>query len=283
MDCYLVQTKEETLTRLYALQREGENLLEDLKPGGRKTLPYLDLEIDIWSEVNNSVINDLFSNNTVLQQFLETSKINEITGSFRVPYIVKASSKAARRINNQLIALKEIIKEINQGKYMEQSRLLNTSSQNQTLESIINICRNFKHFANSIQRNPHGKANVESVTIRNEYDLQFYFGAILSMHFDDFLPEEPTTSNGGKYSLIDFILKREKIAVELKMDITRAKLESQITTDIRHYKKHKDVENGTIIFFVYDPNRKIPNPVAVENDNNTEDHGSVDVILIISQ
>ena len=47
--------------------------------------------------------------------------------------------------------------------------------------------------------------------------MQYLLNALLVLWFDDVRREEPTPSFGGKSSRIDFLLKKEKIGVEVKM------------------------------------------------------------------
>lgn len=90
---------------------------------------------------------------------------------------------------------------------------------------------------------------------------------MLSIHFDDVRPEEYSPSYAWWSSRIDFILKKEKIAVEVKM--TRESLKDkqiweQLIVDIARYEWHPDCE--TLVCFVYDSLWLVWNPVWLEND-----------------
>lgn len=283
METFLIKPKEETLKALYERHRQGVQLNEDLRPLSEAALISTEVNYKRWSNVNDTIIERLFSDTTVRQRFVEKSLKKMVTPVSLKKNLPNDISKLQRKISNELVALQIIIDEVNEDLFEQQSSVMSTYKQNGTLETIILICRNFNNFANSIKEDPHGKASIQAATIRNEYDMQFYFGAILSIHFNDYLPEESTASLGGKSSSIDFILKREKIAVELKIDITRDELIKQLNDDITKYKKHPDIINGTLICCVYDPEKKIKQPIPLEKDYDDIDHGSLRVKLIITQ
>ena len=68
-------------------------------------------------------------------------------------------------------------------------------------------------------------------------------------------------------SLVDFLLKEAKIAIEVKMSRCNLKdkeIGNQLIIDITKYKQHPDVK--FLYCFVYDPDRNIYNPTGLEND-----------------
>ena len=92
---------------------------------------------------------------------------------------------------------------------------------------------------------------------------------MLRIFFDDIRPEEWTPSYAGGSSRMDFLLKPEKIVVEVKK--TRPKLGAkevgeQLATDILRYRSHPACR--TLICFVYDPEERIANPRGLEQDLN---------------
>ncbi|MCZ6127750.1 malate dehydrogenase, partial [Escherichia coli] len=58
-----------------------------------------------------------------------------------------------------------------------------------------------------------GRATIE---INDEYDVQDLVHALLTLHFDDIRPEEGSPSFAGSSSRQDFLLKKEKIVIEVK-------------------------------------------------------------------
>lgn len=80
---------------------------------------------------------------------------------------------------------------------------------------------------------------------------------------------------------VDFLLKQEKIVIEVKK--TRETLKDkeigeQLIIDIKRYSQNQYCE--TLICFVYDPDRAISNPNGLEKDlSGTHDELEVKVII----
>ncbi|HIE19106.1 TPA: hypothetical protein EYP75_05210 [Candidatus Bathyarchaeota archaeon] len=73
---------------------------------------------------------------------------------------------------------------------------------------------------------------------------------------------------------MDFFLKNEQIAIEIKMarqNRDPEKIRNELIIDKEHYRKRKDVK--TLYCMVYDPKELIANPRGFENDlsENRED------------
>ena len=110
-----------------------------------------------------------------------------------------------------------------------------------------------------------------TLEINDEYDMQDLFHSLLFLFFDDIRPEEWTPSYAGGCSRMDFLLKNEKIAIELKKtrkSLDAKELGKQLIVDIEKYKQHPDCEE--LICFVYDPEFWIANPKGIENDLSQE-------------
>jgi hypothetical protein len=121
-----------------------------------------------------------------------------------------------------------------------------------------------------------------TLSVGDEYDVQDLMHALLRLHFDDIRPEEWTPSYAGSCSRIDFLLKDEKIVIEVKK--TRPTLKAkhvgeQLLVDIQRYKVHQDCK--TLVCFVYDPDGWISNPRGLENDLNREEDGFLVKVLIV--
>jgi hypothetical protein len=124
--------------------------------------------------------------------------------------------------------------------------------------------------------------NRATLTISDEYDVQYLFKGLLKLFFDDIRPEEWTPSYAGKSTRIDFLIKSEQIVVELKMTRaglkTTAQVGEELIIDIHHYRYHADCK--TLVAFVYDPGRYIDEPQSLENDlSRTIDGMPVKVIV----
>lgn len=118
--------------------------------------------------------------------------------------------------------------------------------------------------------------------MNDEYDVQDLLHALLRIHFEDIRPEEWTPSYAGAVSRVDFLLKDEKIIVEVKK--TRASLKAkdvgeQLIIDIERYRVHPDCKK--LLCFVYDPEGWIANPRGLENDlTRSADDFQVKVLIV---
>jgi len=106
--------------------------------------------------------------------------------------------------------------------------------------------------------------------------------SLLHIYFDDIRPEEWTPSYAGGCSRVDFLLKDEKIIIEVKK--TRQTLKAkdvgeELIVDSQRYRAHPDCKK--LLCFVYDPEGWISNPRGLENDlNKKEDDFEIKVIIV---
>lgn len=103
--------------------------------------------------------------------------------------------------------------------------------------------------------------------IRDEADLQIVVEAFLRTLFDDVRAEDYVPSHAGANSRVDFVLPEVGVVVETKMtreSLTARKLGEELLIDAGRYPSHPNCE--AIIAFVYDPARRVVNPLGVERD-----------------
>jgi|GEM_PF-518894 len=148
-----------------------------------------------------------------------------------------------------------------------------------SVSNVLTICKKLHLVANQLE-NRHN--NRPTLKIEDEYDVQDLLHSLLKIYFDDVRPEEWTPSYAGGSSKIDFLLKKEKIVIEVKK--TRQKLRDkeigdQLLVDIAKYKKHSDCES--LICFIYDPEGTIGNPKGLESDLNQSSDEQLNIITII--
>jgi REase_DpnII-MboI len=152
------------------------------------------------------------------------------------------------------------------------------TASEEALQKLELLLRRFHRIAHQLtQRHD----NQPTLIIQNEYDVQDLLHAQLLALFDDVRAEDPVPIQAGSSSRIDFLLKQEKIMIEVKM--TRAGLRdrdvsNQLIIDIERYRAHPD--GHTLVCFVYDPNQYLKNPQSLENDlSRKHDHLTVKVIV----
>jgi len=149
-------------------------------------------------------------------------------------------------------------------------------SDHNPLRILTNICERFHLVARQLRSRHDSRPSLD---VRDEYDVQDLFHSLLHLHFSDVRAEEYTPSYAGKASRMDFLLKQERIVVEIKktrQGLDAKELGSQLIEDIARYQAHPDC--NVLLCFVYDPEGRISNPRGIENDlRRTEGNLIVDV------
>lgn len=139
------------------------------------------------------------------------------------------------------------------------------AAHNTEYDAILNtIFENFHICARQLRRRHSNRPTLE---IRDEYDVQDLLNALLRLYFDDVRPEEWMPSYAGGSNRIDFLLKDEEIAIEVKMTRNGLKdkeVGEQLLIDIAKYQAHPNC--NTLYCFVYDPDGYIRNPKGLEKD-----------------
>jgi hypothetical protein len=159
-------------------------------------------------------------------------------------------------------SIKEALKEEGYGKDKEDDKPKNEPS----ISILYNILERFDRSARQLRRRYGNRSNFE---INDEYDTQDLLHIILKCYFDDVRPEDYTPSYAGSSSKVDFLLKNEKIVIEVKFATPKLKdkhIGEQLIIDINRYKGHPDCKY--LVCFVYDPDGNIRNPIGLENDLN---------------
>lgn len=126
------------------------------------------------------------------------------------------------------------------------------------------LIRRFHQVARQL-RSRHSSRNT--LEIEDEYDVQDLFHSLLRIYFDDVRAEEYTPSYAGSASRVDFLLKKEKIIIEIKktrQGLTTKEVGEQLIIDSLRYQAHPDC--NTLVCFVYDPEGRLANPRGIEND-----------------
>ena len=126
------------------------------------------------------------------------------------------------------------------------------------------IFNRFHLFARQLRRRHESRPTLD---IKDEYDVQDLLHAILRLHFEDVRPEEWTPEYAGGASRMDFLLKDNELAIEVKMtrgNLKDKELGNQLIIDIAKYQSHPDCKQ--LFCFVYDPDGNIRNPRGLEKD-----------------
>lgn len=148
---------------------------------------------------------------------------------------------------------------------MKAFREIQPQTNNIEYESTLGqIFDRFNRCAQQLKRRHEGRATL---SISDEYDVQDLLQALLKLHFDDVRAEEYTPSYAGGASRIDFLLKEEEIAIEVKKtrkNLRDDEIGEQLIIDIAKYKNHPNCKS--LYCFVYDPDGNIRNPKGLTSD-----------------
>lgn len=158
---------------------------------------------------------------------------------------------------------------------------LNSQGQDfiDSLDRIKSLCDRFYSVSRQL-RNRYGDRHT--LEVEDEYDVQDLFHALLKIYFDDIRNEEWVPSYAGSASRVDFLLKREKLVIEIKKTSNKLKdkeLGEQLILDVAKYKSHPDCK--TLICFIYDPEGRIGNPSGLINDISKQSSKELSVIVVI--
>ncbi len=132
------------------------------------------------------------------------------------------------------------------------------------METVEQLARGFHSVVRKLSQRYNDRPALE---IRDEYDVQDLFYALLTPFFEDIRPEEVAPSHAGGHGRIDFLIKAEQIVIEIKKTRPSLKvkaLRDQLIVDKEIYRTHPHCR--TFIAFVYDPDGHIDNPTGFEKD-----------------
>ena len=149
------------------------------------------------------------------------------------------------------------------------------------LDKLTKIFKRFHLVASQLLRR-RNKSGIprETLKITDEYDVQDLLHSLLLLEFEDIRKEEVTHSYAGKSSRTDFLLKKEKLFIEVKMtrDSLRDKqIGEQFILDKAQYKNHPDCEH--LVCFVYDPEHYIENSTGLIKDLSSDEGMKVSVFI----
>lgn len=198
-----------------------------------------------------------------------TSKINALigfpVGGVGIQSNVQKQRKYIedlRKYKTHLIGYKEEIEYVSIPKTFSNEETVDNDTK-EHLELIFSkfhsVARQLKH-----RRKTKGKPR-KTLEITDEYDVQDLLHALLRIYFDDIREEDAVPKYATKSSKMDFLLKNESIAVEVKFartDDDKKRIADEIIIDIERYQSHPNVKE--LYCFVYDYNKEIVNPAEIE-------------------
>ena len=252
-----------------------ERIIEELNLLITKGFEVLKTE---WSPANHGIISISIYVNYDVYKGWHTSIINFVASFLPKDnlFFIKLQEADKNHLSYAkgcIELLKSLIEQIEKG-------LIQINSKDEVVDTLHNLHRIFSRFHSVVRQLRSRHSNRDTLNVADEYDVQDLLHALLRLYFDDIRPEEWTPSYAGGASRMDFLLKNERIVIEVKKTRSSMKdgdLGEQLIVDIEKYQAHPDCVH--LICFVYDPEGLLGNPTGIENDLNTKHGGFVEVII----
>lgn len=195
-----------------------------------------------------------------LPNLLNDIKINnDDTVAIIIRAIYELESLSDEQINNALQAILSNDIDVPTQILLEdfESSLLKVKFSNKNADDTIrDILNNFSNAVQKIIKNRRkGKDNFQ---IKDEYDVQDILYVILKSIFPTLRDEDAVPKAGAKSTKIDFIIREEKILIEVKMmkekDTNETNFIEELKVDFESY--HQCAWLDKLYCFVYDPFKK---------------------------
>jgi len=276
---------EQILKTLDSLINQGVSLKKNIKQGRNiSALPYKITDYYYSQKINRWV----YRVNIFLKENISTEVAVEFNTECRGVPSIDWYENICSPLNSGIIILESIKNDIGQNpkfweNYFSKNKTIQkTLSQpeiNSSIYIVRKICSQFHLVAK--QLGDHRHENRDTIIITDEHDVQDLLHALLKIFFNDVRPEECTTSYAGGSSRIDFLIKDDKIAIEVKKTregLKGKQIADQLIIDIDRYKAaHPDCER--LFCFVYDPENLIQNPIGFEKDINEKHKGEAEILI----
>jgi hypothetical protein len=250
--------KSEAIERLKALRERGSALINT--PRGSQ-------EFKKWHRDSEVAIERIFGEGT--RHSKDFTEIRYSLGMFSNVTPDSAFENAYRRgVSSAVTVLNSLIDEVSE--YWDNEPEKNIQEP-PPIEKVELLIRRFHKVARQLRSRYGSRKTIE---IEDEYDVQDLFHSLLKIFFDDVRAEEYTPSYAGAASRVDFLLKNEKIIVEIKktrQGLSARDVGEQLIIDSQRYQAHPDC--NALVCFVYDPEGRVANPRGIENDLTREING----------
>ena len=225
----------------------------------RRVRVHTDPRFALWRDRTRMHLRNIFGAESEQELAFLAINFEERPESGLVLLLANPFSDAVVRARHLLTIWHDFISEYEPDSVAPPSRTPSTR-----LDLAIFICDRLHHVATRLSER---RDKRRAMSIRDEHDLQYLLGGLLALHFDDVQAEDVVPTTAGASSRIDFVLRRERIAIETKM--TRESLRDkdigdELIVDIRRYQSHPGVD--ALICLVHDPEHLIKNAAGLASD-----------------
>ena len=241
---------------------------------------------ELLDELNNEVKKSKFIdkeygicyiNDEIYEAFrLKTISLLKLIIKDKEDESIKKISDLTYNYYSSIEIIEKIIKDIKE--YIEKDYIVLEEKKIVNLDNTFDMI--FGNFHKVVKKMRNRYDNRETLDVKDEYDVQDLLFAILQIFFKDIRKEEWTPSYAGNSSRVDFLLKDEKVVIEVKKTRESMKdkdLGEQLIIDIAKYKSHPDCKN--LICFVYDPDGRIVNPDGIIKDLEKDNKDFVKIYI----
>jgi hypothetical protein len=278
---YLIVDKEDLSKKIYDRLQTGDLLVLRKIASQIEKKEWWENFID-WDTYNIELIKQAFDkpDNSYVFDYKRKSGIDVafFGGSYKKPSFMEDVESCRGEMRFQVRKLKWFYEKI---ELLKSSDLVSKGDNRKVkFNQLINLLTRFHKFAQELRDRRQGR---ETVIIKDEYDVQDLLFSLLHLHFDDIRKEEFSPSNSGANSRLDFVLKKEKIILEVKMSSERLgskELGEELLIDIGRYKEYPDCTD--LVIFIYDKADHIRNKKGLINDLQKQSRPELSVTVIIN-
>jgi len=136
------------------------------------------------------------------------------------------------------------------------------------VQTIIQLGHRFLYVQRELRTRRAGRPTFE---VKDEYDAQDLFRALLRIFFDDVRPEDYVPTYAGASSRVDFVIPPFELAIELKhsrQSMDAKSLGEELLADVARYGSRADIRH--LVCLVFDHEGQLSNPRGLEADLSRE-------------
>lgn len=185
-----------------------------------------------------------------------------------------------RRINHEVLSAVNHALSLNEVEIYLSEKTYQETVIHKAIDRLIVICQRFDLVAKQLKTR---HSDRETLKINDEYDVQDLLYSLLQIDFKDIRKEEVIPNFAGSSSRMDFLLKAEKIGIEVKKTsetLKDKKIGEELAIDIVKYQNHPDCKY--LLCFVYDPEGYLKNPEGLISDLNNSGNDNMTVRVVVS-
>ncbi len=279
---FLVFDKNDLKQKIHTRIQSGEELAtRDIKTKSQQD-DWWDGFID-WDNYNLELIKQAFDvpNNQYAEDYERNSGGGGIFFSdevYTTPTLEESIQSAREEMQYQVRKLKWFFEKIDLLKISDS--IVSFHDNRSKFHQLINLLSRFHKIAQELRER---RQSRETLLIKDEYDIQDLLNSLLYLYFDDIRKEDSSPSHAGSNSRLDFVLKKEKIIIEVKMSSNRLgarELGEQLLIDIGRYKEYPDIND--LVIFIYDKDDHIRNKRGLVSDLEKQSTNGWKVTVIIN-